>query len=666
MLGEIFIMRRNVLAVLLLVAVTLALFWRVTGFEFVNYDDTDYITRNPHVQAGLTGPGVAWAFGQIHGEATYWHPLTWLSHMLDCQLFGLKAGGHHLTNLLLHTANVALLFLLLNAMTGAYWQSFVVAALFAWHPLQVETVSWVAERKNVLSTLFWMLTLLAYVRYAAKPGMGRYVPVALLFALGLMAKPMLVTLPCVLLLLDWWPLRRCSFSPAKTLREGDVIFAGASTPRLLGEKLPLFALAVLIGVVTILAHRGLGMTSFAYGVNLEMRIENAIVSYVRYLGKTLWPAHLSVLYLHPGKWPSWQVGVCLFVLIVASGLILREARRFPYLAVGWLWFLGTLVPVIGLIQVGVQAMANRFAYVPMIGLLWMGVWGVAELISRWPNRQVLSRVVAALILLACLSVSSWQLRYWRNSVTLFEHALAIAPDNFVAHNNLAYSLALAGQFEPALEHARKAVELRRDFPEARYQVGVLLDAKHQTADAIPYYAEAIRLDPNWALPRLGLARALSQTGKPDEAMTQYAEVVRITPGSAEAHAELAVVLAQRQQTSEAVFHYREALRLKPDSPEVLNNLAWLRATHPRLEFRDGAEAVRLAQKACALTQSKQPLFIGTLAAAYAEAGRFADAVNVARAARDAAREANNQELADKNEKLIELYRAEKPYHETTP
>jgi tetratricopeptide (TPR) repeat protein len=435
---------------------------------------------------------------------------------------------------------------------------------------------------------------------------------------------------------------------------------------LLAEKLPLFALAVTIGIVTILAHRGLGMTNFAYGVTLEMRIENAIVSYVRYLGKTVWPADLSVLYLHPGKWPAWQVGVCLFVLIVASGLILRETRRFPYLAVGWLWFLGTLAPVIGLIQVGVQAMANRFAYVPMIGLLWMAVWGTAEMISRWPNRRVLSPVVAGAVLLACLANSSWQLRYWRNSVTLFEHALAVAPDNFVAHNNLAYSLALAGQFDQALEHARHAVRLRRDFPEARYQVGLLLDTQHQTADAIPYYVEAIRLDTNWALPRLGLARALTRTGKPDEAMTQYAAVLRITPDSAEAHAEVAMLLSQRQQTTEALFHYREALRLRPDAPEVLNNLAWLLATHSRLEFRDGAEAVRLAEHACVLTRRQQPMFIGTLAAAYAEAGRFPDAVKAAQEARAAAQATGNQELAAKNEKLIELYRAGKPYRENTP
>jgi Flp pilus assembly protein TadD len=658
-------MRRDGLVVLGLIVLTVGVFWRVGQHEFVTYDDPDYITRNAKVQAGLTREGLVWAFGRLRGEATYWHPLTWLSHMLDCQWFGLKPAGHHLINLLFHTANGVLLFLALKGMTGAPWRSALVAALFAVHPLQVETVVWVAERKNVLSTFFWMLVLLLYTRYAKRPAWHGLLWLSLALALGLMAKPMLVTLPCALLLIDYWPLRRWPFSPPPMT--GDNLsaprFVPGSRPQLVMEKLPLFALALAVGVVTILAHRGLGMTNYAYGVDFGMRVENAIVSYVRYVGKTLWPTDLSAIYIHPGKWPDAIVWLCLLALIVASALILCAARRLPYLPVGWLWFLGTLVPVIGLIQVGVQAMANRFAYVPVIGLFIMLVWGMADLLARWSSGRLIAGLAGGAAVSACAVLSSIHLAHWKNSVALYQYAIKVSPDNFIAHNNLAFTCIAEGKLDLALRHVYEALRVRRDFAEAHYQAGLILDAQEKAAEALFHYQEAIRRQPNWALPHHALARWQTRAGKFAEATETYSTVLRLTPDNAEAHSELAVLLARQKKPAEAVAHYREALQLKPDWPEALNNLAWLLATHPRPEFRDGAEAVRLAARACELTGQKQAVYLGTLAAAHAEAGRFPDAVKAAEAARNLALAAGEDKTAETNRKLLELYGAGQPYRE---
>jgi tetratricopeptide (TPR) repeat protein len=384
---------------------------------------------------------------------------------------------------------------------------------------------------------------------------------------------------------------------------------------------------------------------------------------VRYVGKTLWPTDLAVLYFHPGKWPAWIPGLSLLALIVVSGLVLRDWRRLPYLTVGWLWFLGTLVPVIGIIQVGVQAMANRFAYVPVIGLFLMLVWGAAELCARWQLRPWVVRAVAGTAVAVCVALSSYHLGHWRNSRVLFEYALKVDPKNFLAHNNLAFVALEQGDWDRALHHGRAALRIRRNFPEAHYQVGLALDAQQKPAEALVHFQEAVRLDPKWALPRFALARVLARRGQVDEAIAEYGAGLRILPTDAEAHSELAVLLGRQRKTADALFHYREALRLRPDSPEVLNNLAWLLATHSRPEFRDGAQAVRLAERACELTNRKRALFIGTLAAAYAEAGRFDDAVRTAELARQLAEAAGEKQTAEANAKLLELYRAGKPVRE---
>jgi protein O-mannosyl-transferase len=641
-----------------LALVTLALFWPVRGHDFINYDDTDYVTRNAIVQRGLTFDGLVWAFGQLHGTNTYWHPLTWLSHMLDCQLFGLKPGPHHLVNVFFHVLNAVLLLFLWHRLTGALWRSAMLAALFAWHPLQVDSVAWVAERKNLLSACFWLLTMLAYVRYAERPRPLRYTWVLILFVLGLMTKPVLVTLPVVLLLLDIWPLRR--------LHSGESQISNLKSQItwrwLLLEKLPLLVLAIASGLITLLAHRGLGMAQS--GLALNLRVENALISYVRYVGKMFWPVDLSVLYLHPGAWPPRAVDGALLLLAIITAAVLWARRRAPYLAIGWFWFLTVLVPFLGLVQVGVQAMADRFAYLPLVGLFLMIVWSVAEMTARWPTRPIVRGTVSAAVLSGCLIASSLQLRYWRDSITLFTHAAQVEPNNFIAHNNLASALLAAGRWNEALSHVEEALRHKPDSAETHALAGMVLEAQNKPAAAYPHYETAARLKSNWELPRLGMAHILSRTGQIPQAIEQYMIAVELAPGDADAHIELAVLLAGQQRVAEAIQHYRAALAAWPDSALALNNLAWLLATHPRDELRNGPEAVRLAERACAVTRRQQAFLIGTLAAAYAEAGRFADAVKAAQEAQVKATAAGQTEIAARNAQLLTLYQAHKPYRQS--
>jgi Flp pilus assembly protein TadD len=679
-----------------LALVTLALYWPVRGHDFINYDDTDYVTRNAIVQRGLTFEGLAWAFGQLHGTNTYWHPLTWLSHMLDCQLFGLKPGPHHLMNVFFHMLNAVLVLVLWYRLTGALWRSAMLAALFAWHPLQVDTVAWVAERKNLLSACFWLLTMLAYVRYVQRPRPLRYAWVLLLFVLGLMTKPVLVTLPAVLLLLDIWPLRRLqrgtetgAESPPATNRdesrssasvlteptaEGGVESTSSANLEpetrnskltwrwLLLEKLPLLVLAIASGLITLFAHRGLGMAQS--GLALNLRIENALISYVRYVSKTLWPTDLSVLYLHPGSWPPRTVDGALLLLAIMTAAVLWARRRAPYLAIGWFWFLTVLVPFLGLVQVGVQAMADRFAYLPVVGLFLMLVWSVSEMTARWRSRPIVLGAVSAAVLSGCLVTSSLQLRYWRDSITLFAHAAQVEPNNFIAHNNLASALLAAGRWNEALSHVEEALRHKPDSAETHALAGMVFEAQNKPAAAYPHYETAARLKSDWELPRLGMAHILSRAGQIPQAIEQYMAAVELAPGDADAHIELAVLLASQQRVAEAIQHYRAALTTWPDSPLALNNLAWLLATHPRDEVRNGPEAVRLAERACAVTQRQQAFLIGTLAAAYAEAGQFADAVKAAQEAQVKATAAGQTEIAARNAQLLTLYQAHKPFRQS--
>src|ERR1039458_8022172 len=674
-------MRRDWQIMALLAAATVAVFWQVSRHEFVNYDDPAYVTYNPMVQQGLTWPGVAWAFGELHGEATYWHPVTWLSHMLDCQLFGLRPAGHHLSSLFLHTLNTLLLFVLLRRMTGRRGPSAMVAALFALHPLQVDSVAWIAERKNLLSTFFGLLTLWAYARYAEvlspkskvqspKPAASHtqhatrntqqgprstlhaprfYVLSLSFFALGLMSKPMLVTLSFVMLLLDYWPLHRFEL---KTID-----FRFKTLLPLLWEKLPFLALSAVSSLVTIQGHKSLGALVSVEQLPVSDRLANAVVACALYLRKLVWPVDLSVFYLHPGRWPAEAVVGSVLLLLGVTAAAVWQGRRRPYLIVGWLWFLGMLVPVIGLVQAHVQALADRFAYVPVIGVFVMVVWAVAEWTAPGRKRCAL----AALVLAGCVWMTSLQLRHWRNSVTLLRRVVQVEPNNFVGRLMLGNTFLEGRQLDAALREYQASLRQRPEYPDAWLRAGAVLIEQGKPAEAMPYLLQAIQLAPAWPEPQRRLALALQRQGRNEEARAAYQKLISLMPPPAEGYRDLADMLGEGQQFAEAVHYYREALRLKPDFEPVLNNLAMLRAACPQAEFRDGHEAVQLAEAACRLSQRRNPNYLGALAAAYAEAGRFSDAVNTIQEAQALARASGANALLPLQARMLEQFRAGKPF-----
>ncbi|TMA81673.1 MAG: tetratricopeptide repeat protein [Deltaproteobacteria bacterium] len=539
-----------------LVLVTLVVYWPVVGSDFVNLDDDRYVTANPHVQRGLSLAGLRWALSS--GEASLWLPLTWLSHMADCQLYGLAPAGHHVTNLLLHAANAALLLAVLVRVTGSLWSSAAVAALFALHPLRVESVAWVAERKDVLSALFWLLTLFAYAHYVERPGASRLGLVALCFAAGLMAKPMLVTLPFVLLLLDYWPLGR---------------LARARLPALIGEKLPLAAMAAAVSVVTLLvAERG-GATVGWRPLPLAARIANALVAYAMYLTKTVWPSGLAAFYPPPAGWSGGEVGASAAVLGLLSALAIVSARRQPFLLVGWLWFLGTLVPVIGIVQAGDQVLADRFTYVPHIGLFIALVWGGNHLLRGFEAVRPAAVAGMTVTLLTLAALSRRQVAYWHDSITLFTHAIEATTGNWLAHNNLGYALAEQGRTEEAARHFRTALESNPGYPEALNNLGTLLARQGLTEEAAGYFSQALRLRPRYTDARSNLGAALAAQGKTDEAMAEFQQLLALDPSNAQAHAAVGSLLYRQHRWEEALRHLTEALRLRPDLADARFHLA---------------------------------------------------------------------------------------------
>jgi len=581
-----------------LVAATLVVYAPVWRHDFVRFDDPEYVTENPWVRRGVTADGVRWAFASAH--SANWHPLTWLSHMLDCQLWGLRAGPHHATNVLLHAASSVILLGVLIDMTGAVWRSALVAFLFALHPLHVESVAWVAERKDVLAGLCWILTLAAYVRYARRPGFGTYTAVVASFVMGLLAKPMVVTLPFVLLLLDVWPLRR-------------VADRSALRP-LVVEKLPLVALAAAASVVTFIVQRGAGAMSSFESHPVSTRAANALVSYAAYLGKTAWPTGLAVFYPYREGVPPWQLGAAATVLALVS----LVATRAPYLLVGWLWYLGTLVPVIGLVKVGEQAMADRFTYLPLVGVFVMVAWGVPEMLRAQDGRRLVA--VGAAAVAACAVVSAVQLGYWRDSETLFRRALAVTHDNVLAHTNLGTVLATSGRIDEAIGHYEAALRIRPDDAKTHTNLGMALAAKGDRAAAIAEYRSALAVRPDYAVAHYDLGLALAETGRLDDAIAEYATAIRVDPDYAKAHANLGWALAEQGKLPEAVVQYREALRIDPDLAVTHNNLA---VALERLDHGDEAlvhyaEAARLVPE--------EPRTHYNLAAALAGRGRVDEAV----------------------------------------
>jgi protein O-mannosyl-transferase len=592
--------------------------WLVFGqtlrHDFINYDDPRYVYENTRITSGLSISGIAWAFTHIH--SMNWHPLTTISHMLDCQLYGLKAGWHHFTNVLLHTLAGILLFLALQQMTGAVWRSAFVAAVFAVHPLRVESVAWIAERKDVLSGVLFMLTLLAYVYYVRLPRIGRYLVVVFVFACGLMSKPMLVTLPFVLLVLDYWPLCRIGSQALGGRRQ-------LLIPVL--EKIPLIALSAGSSVVTFLVQKGaVGQTA---DLPILERINNAVVSYVLYIWQMLWPVNLAVFYPHPeNRLPLWEIICSLLLLICITAVAITLRKQRPYLIAGWLWYLGMLVPVIGLVQVGWQGRADRYTYLPQIGLYIAVTWDVADLTALWRHqRSILS--APALLTVVVLGWRAWvQTSYWRDSETLFRHARAVTVNNDVAENNLGIVFLRQGKVDEAISLLQAAVNLRPDNSPA-----------HEN-----------------------LAKALLQKGQVAEALIHYRKLLELQPDNIEVHNIVGTVLVQQGEIKDGVEEWQKVLAIQPDNGNAMSNLAWVFAASPDQSLRDGPKAVELAEQAVRLSGGRIPILFRTLAAAYAESGRFSEAIQTAQQGIELANSQGNSGLATELQANIALYQERHP------
>ncbi len=568
---------------LLLLVATLSAYWQVLDNDFVIYDDDVYVTENIHVHNGVTFDSLTWAITSSH--ASNWHPLTWISHMIDYQLYGLNPKGHHLTNLLLHVANTLLLFLILVRMTGTLWQSSFVAALFALHPIHVQSVAWVAERKDVLSTFFMMLTVWAYILYVKKGEVRRYMLVILFFVLGLMSKPMIVTLPFILLLLDFWPLGRlCSFRDTRNVVIGQQTNERMDIFRLLLEKVPFFALAVVSSIVTFIVQERGGAVQLLKVYSLQTRIINAFVAYIDYIASMIWPVKLAVLYPHPGdSIPLWKGVVAGLVLVLITILAIRKARNIPYIAVGWLWYVVTLIPVIGIVQVGSQAMADRYTYITLIGLFVIIAWGANDLLSKLVHRKIwLGTLTATLI--SILIILTWkQVQNWENSITLFKHTLKNTTNNFVIHNNLGIAFDKQDRTEEAISHYLQSLRIIPDFAEAHNNIGIALGKQGRTKEAIEHFLQALQLKPDYVDAHDNLGIALVKQGRTEEAIEHFLQALQLKPDYVDAHNNLGTALVRHGRTEEAIEHYLQALRLKPDYVDAHNNLGTALSKQGRTE-----------------------------------------------------------------------------------
>ncbi len=605
-----------------LAVLTWVVFGQLLQYDFINYDDPRYVYENTNITNGLTIGGIAWAFTHIH--SMNWHPLTTISHMLDCQLYGLKPGAHHFTNVLLHSIVAILLLLVLQRMTGgpsgtgSIWRSAFVAAVFAIHPLRVESVAWIAERKDVLSGVFFMLTLLTYFRYVRVRSIGHYLTVLFMFALGLMCKPMLVTLPFVLLVLDYWPLGRIRGQKSDVSGHENLVM-------LVVEKIPLVGLSAISSVVTFLAQRG--AVGWTEQLPVLARINNAVVTYAAYMWQMLWPVKLAVFYPHPeSRLPLWEIILCLLLLIgiTAAAVVLRKSR--PYFITGWLWYLGMLVPVIGLVQVGWQGRADRYTYLPQIGLYIAITWGIADVTAAWRwQREILTAGTAIVVGLLSWRASV-QASYWRDSETLFTHALAVTSNNDVAKNNLGIVFLQKGNLDEAISLLQAAVDLRPENSPA-----------HEN-----------------------LAKALLQKGQVTDALVHYRRLLELQPDNIEVHNIVGTVLIQQGQAREAVEEWQKVLAIQPDNGNATSNLAWVFATSPDDSLRDGAKAVQLAEQAMRISGGRIPIIFRTLAAAYAENGRFSEAIQTAQRGIELANSRGNSGLATELQSNIVLYQERQP------
>jgi len=582
--------RRITIAVcIFLTAIVWVVFGQTLGHDFVNFDDDRYVYENPEVSRGLTIDGLKWLL--THSHASLWHPLTTLSHMTDCQIYGLKAGGHHFTNVVLHNIGAVLLFLVFRGMTGCIWRSAFIAAIFAIHPMRVESVAWVAERKDVLSGVFFMLTLGAYLHYTRVPSLSRYVTMSIFLACGLMSKATFVTVPFVLLLLDYWPLQRANNFRA---------WQGLAI-----EKIPLFVLSAAASLATLFAQT-VTMASLDQ-LPVLPRLKNAVVGLIAYIRQIFWPTDLAVFYPHPHDQLNIWIVVTAAALVIAITLVAIFVRqKHPYVFVGWFWYLLLLAPVLGIVQAGLQARADRFTYLPHIGITMLLTWTCADLTQQWRNRRVVLTSMAACAIAASIILAHQQTTYWRDSISLWEHALAVTPDNQTAHQNLAAALWSKGKTTDARTHSRAA------------------------------------------------------------AIAHARTTLKDYPFDVPTHNDLGVLLVQNRDVRAGIEQWEISLQIDPDDGNALNNLAWVLATYPADTIRDGKRAVELAEKAAVLPGGEAPIVLRTLAAGYAEAGDFSNAVNTAQHALDLATGQNNTSLAATLRHEIELYQARTPYRESPP
>jgi len=562
---------------LCIILMTFATFWQVRNNEFINLDDNLYVTENVYVSKGLTVHSIFWALTSIYRG--HWHPITWLSHMFDYDLYGLNACGHHLTNLIFHIGNALLLFILFHRMTAAPWRSGFLAALFALHPLRVESVAWVAERKDVLSAFFWMLTIWAYLYYVKKPKSNRYLFVVLCFLLALMSKPMAVTLPFVLLLLDFWPLKRLRLGKTDSNLNSSISISMSIPPHqvlffhLVWEKITLFLLAAVFSLFTVLLHWRSGAISSLDKLPLEIRSGNALVSYAKYMAKMIWPDRLAVLYPHPIILPLWEVAGATLLLLMITVLVFLSRRKYPYLIVGWLWYLGTLLPMIGLVQAGVQGMADRFTYIPMIGLIIMVVYGISDIASGWRFSKVVLATSGVLCLLILMISTAYQVQVWRNSVTLFSHTLKVTANNPIIENNLGVTFARQGKDYDAAEHYKKALEINPRYSDAHHNLAALLARQGKDQEAMVHFVEALRAKPNSAEAHNDLGALLTKHGKIQEAIFHFIEAIRINPKYGETYFNLGLVLLDQRRNEEAIAFFNEALRINPEKAKIQHHLA---------------------------------------------------------------------------------------------
>jgi tetratricopeptide (TPR) repeat protein len=671
----------------LLVVTTLIAYEPMRHNGFVNYDDDRYITQNPEIKAGITWQSLIRAFTQPH--YFMWHPLTTITNILDYQLFGLNPLWHHFVSLLFHIANTVLLFWILAYMTGSVWSSAFIAAVFALHPIQVESVAWAAERKTVLSGLFWLLTMLAYIWYTKRPRTGRYIVLFLVYGLCIMTKPTVVTLPLALLLLDYWPLERLNLGSRS---------AGKTVPvgRLVIEKVPLLVLSAILAVATFIAQRSGGALATLENISLDYRISNMFISYINYIGKMIWPSRLAVLYplLHANLIKSAAV-VCTLLFILITVLSIYIGRRRKYAAFGWLWYVGTLIPVIGLVQSGGQAMADRYMYIPMLGLLTIAAWGIKELVGNRPRLKVIMAVLAGVMLLSAIILTRMQVRLWKNDMTLFEHTLKVTINNSIAENCYGYALVEEGRLNEAVLHLSNALRINPAYTDARnnlgkillkqgklneaiacfnelikrgketaevhYSLALTLGMQRKYDDAIKHLTAVIKLDPKFPDAHNKIGSALLATGKTEEAITYLNEALRINADQVEVYINLGKAYSQLGKYEPAIQNWTKAVELKPNNTDALNNLAWVLATIDEAWVEDANRAIEYAERACELTGYKEPVFMDTLGAAYAAGGRFEDAVRTAQQAIDAAKAGGREDLAGEIDNRIKLYQAGKRY-----